>query len=189
MSDLRDTGFSYPHRWSEIATLDPQHLATLDERQRDLEQFLYGAPEAFDVPSLLSPPAGAVTTVAYALARHNRMRGRQVFVSWIVQIAVVTSTIDYLLVVLPLSLWPKTQKPAGSGAVPCAGASGRFTSAHVNADGGGSFATHHEPAILDYRGVAGINSWAVDTRITRAEANAVGANPILAGHIIYGLEQ
>jgi hypothetical protein len=189
VSDLRDSGFAYPHRWSDIATLDPEHLAILDERQRDLEQFLYGAPESFDVANLLSPPAGAITTLIYALARHNRVRGRQVLVSWVLQLNVPSSTIDNLVIPLPVSLWPKTANPSNALSVPAAGASGRFTSAHANADAGGSFATHREPSVVDHRATAGIGTWAIDTQTTRAEVNGIGANPILAGHIIYGLEQ
>lgn len=182
MSNLSDSGFEYPKRYSAITTLDTLTQTLLDSKQRELEHFLYGAPESF-TPVWCNTGGATPLTFQFGVGRHNRIRGRQVLLSWIGQVNLSGGAAHVnLAIAIPKLLWPKAPVPAAATSVPAAGASGVFTSAHV-------FVARGAPALLDDRGVGAIASWVIDLGVEEFDAAlaSAGANSIVAGHIIYGL--
>lgn len=169
---MSDTGFAYPKRWSEISNTDPVTAAVLDARQRELEQFLYGAPEAIHpVQWLRGAPSPGASALVFSLdlVRHNRIRGRQILLSWMLQVSDGSGGVSLSLYIgLPKALWPNPS----NGVPASAGSAAQYSSAKA-------LISQSNPQLLDLRGTLG--TWVV---LIGPEP---GTNNILAGHIVYGI--
>lgn len=150
--------------------LAPDDVGSLESRLRDLEQFIYGAPELVDATWWQRSPVASVAAPTFSIVRVNRIRGRQVLLSWLIQ----GSNGD--LFALPASLWPAARlSGGGTMSVPVAGTAASYTSAHVLS------ATQNGGYVWDYRSTS-IGAWVIPYV-------GGGGTGISMGHIIYGLER
>lgn len=179
MSDTGDVGFTYPKRWSEIVNLDPASVALLDTKQEEMEQFLYGAPERVDLGVVLLSGAATGLVQSFQASRHNRLRGRQVFLSWIIQFSASGVVNTFVGLTLPKSLWPTGPMPPSGTRVPAAGVATCYTVGHVAGAGRVSV------EVVDYRPTLG--TWVIDTGITELSINGRMPDAFLVGHVVYGI--
>jgi hypothetical protein len=119
------SNFSYADRWPAIAQgLDPATVTSLEERDRELEQYLYGAPRVWPVTiwaDALTTPVLAQSNFLVNAARWERLRGRFCTASVVCRKLVSTIT-GVLGIALPAEAPPgspiagQTQVPIGGQA-------------------------------------------------------------------------